>query len=298
MTTTLWTIQALQAWAVPWLQQRGVESPRLDCDLLLAEALGVERLALFLDPQRPVIGEELARFKQFMQRRARREPVAYILRRRQFWRHEFLVTPDVLIPRPETELLVETVLDLFPPAQQSAPFMILEVGIGSGALLCSLLLEYPTATGIGIDLSAAALQVAQENAERLGCGARMTLLQGDLVAPLELERYQNQFLVIVANLPYIAPEELLTLQPEVVQWEPSLALNGGADGVAVICPLPAASTPLLAENGLLALEIGATQGDRVAEMMRAAGLQEVMLRLDYARLPRVVSGRRLCAKVD
>ncbi len=275
---------------MPWLQQRGIESPRLDCDLLLAEALGVERLALFLDPKRPVAGTELATFKQFMQRRARREPVAYILRRRQFWRHEFLVTSDVLIPRPETELLVETVLDFFP---QSSPLTILEVGVGSGALLCSLLLEYPEALGVGIDLSAAALRVAEENGRRLGCWPRMTLWQGDLLAPLSSGQYQGHFSVIVANLPYIAAEELQSLQPEVVQWEPRLALEGGTDGLAVIRRLPGAACPLLAEGGLLALEIGATQGDQVAEMLRDTGLQEVMLRLDYGRLPRLVSGRRI-----
>jgi release factor glutamine methyltransferase len=267
LTTPFWTIQSLQAWAVPWLQQRGVESPRLDCDLLLAEALGVERLALFLDPKRPVVGTELAQFRQ----------------------HEFVVSSDVLIPRPETELLVETVLDNFP---HSSPLTILEVGVGSGALLCSLLLEYPAALGVGIDLSAAALRVAEENGRRLGCGSRMTLLQGDLVVPLASSQYQGHFSVIVANLPYIAAEELQSLQPEVVQWEPRLALEGGADGLEVIRRLPGAALPLLAEGGLLALEIGATQGDVVAEILRQAGFQEVMLRLDYGRLPRLVSGRR------
>ncbi|MBF0183675.1 MAG: peptide chain release factor N(5)-glutamine methyltransferase [Magnetococcales bacterium] len=290
--TTLWTIQTLQTWGVPWLQQRGVEAARLDCDLLLAEALGMARLDLFLDPQRPVVGAELATFKQFMQRRARREPVAYILGKRHFWRHEFFVSPDVLIPRPETELLLETVLDLFPPPEQKQPLSILEVGVGSGALLCSLLLEYPEAMGTGIDISPGALRVAEENARRLACQHRLTLLQGDLLQPLDLQPAAHTFSIVVANLPYIDPAEWPSLQPEVAHWEPRLALDGGDNGLAVLQRLPAAVFPWLADNGLLAMEIGASQGDSMAAIMRAAGLREVMLRLDYGRLPRVLTGRR------
>ncbi|MBF0429337.1 MAG: peptide chain release factor N(5)-glutamine methyltransferase, partial [Magnetococcales bacterium] len=120
----------------------------------------------------------------------------------------------------------------------------------------------------------------------------MTLWQGDLLAPLASEQYQGHFSVIVANLPYISTDELQSLPPEVVQWEPHLALQGGSDGLELIRRLPGAALPLMAEGGLLVLEIGATQGDKVAEILRNAGLQEVMLRLDYGRLPRLVSGRR------
>ncbi|MBF0401709.1 MAG: peptide chain release factor N(5)-glutamine methyltransferase [Magnetococcales bacterium] len=289
----LWTIRLLRDWSVPWLQQRGIENPRLDADLLLADALGVERLALFLDAERPVVGAELATFKRHLQRRARREPVAYILGRRGFWRQELVVTSDVLVPRPETELLVETVLAHFPPDQQTFPFEILEIGVGSGALLCALLLEYPVATGVGVDISAAALAVAEQNGRQLGCWERMTLLGGDLVAPLAVAPHSGRrFPVIVANPPYIATAELDRLEPEVAVWEPRQALDGGVDGLTVLRRIPAAVMPLLAAGGLLALEIGMTQGDAVAAVMEAAGLQDVCLHLDYSRRPRVVTGWR------
>lgn len=274
------------------MRQRGIENARLDSDLLLASALGVERLALFLDADRPVAGEELATFKHYVQRRARREPVAYILGRRSFWQHEFLVTPDVLVPRPETELLVETVLSTFPPDHQTLPLQILEIGIGSGALLCSLLLAYPDAIGVGVDISAAALAVAEENGRRLGCWDRMRLLEGDLVAPLSVAPHgQGPFQVIVSNPPYIATDELAQLEPEVRVWEPRQALDGGVDGLTILRRIPDAVRPFLAEGGLLALEIGILQGDPVAAVLREAGFQDVVLHLDYSRRPRAVSGR-------
>ncbi|MBF0162270.1 MAG: peptide chain release factor N(5)-glutamine methyltransferase [Magnetococcales bacterium] len=284
-------MQSLQAWALPWLQQRGVESPRLDGDLLLADALGVERLALFLDPKRPVAGEELARFKSHLQRRARREPVAYILGRRGFWKHEFVVTPAVLIPRPETELLLETLLAHFPPAQQDSPLTLLELGVGSGALLCAALLAYPEATGVGVDISAAALAVAEENGRKLGCRERMTLVQGDLLQPLQLASPNDRFHAILSNPPYVRTSEWEQLEPEIHRWEPRQALDGGADGLAALRRIPSEARPFLAEGGLLAVEIGVNQEEAVMALFEAAGLQGVELRLDYSRQPRVVSGR-------
>ncbi|MEO5341459.1 MAG: peptide chain release factor N(5)-glutamine methyltransferase [Magnetococcus sp. MYC-9] len=287
----MWTVRSLQAWSLPWLQQKGIDTPRLDSDLLLADALGVERLALFLDPNRPVVGEELARFKSHLQRRARREPVAYILGRRGFWQQEFTVTSAVLIPRPETELLLETVLDHLPPLSVGDDTLqILELGVGSGALLCSLLLSYPGARGVGVDLSAEALPVAEGNARRLGCLARTTLLAGDLWQPLSALSV-GRFAVIVANPPYVTTAELAQLEPEVAVWEPRLALDGGEDGLQVVRRIVQGAGSFLAPGGLLALEIGASQGDAVAALLTEAGLQEVCLRLDYARQPRVVMGR-------
>ncbi|MBF0462451.1 MAG: peptide chain release factor N(5)-glutamine methyltransferase [Magnetococcales bacterium] len=283
----------MQDWSVPWLQQRGIDTPRLDSDLLLADALGLERLGLFLDPNRPVVGAELALFKQHLQRRARREPVAYILGQRSFWRHAFVVTPAVLVPRPETELLVEAVLEAFPPNEQTAPLDMLELGIGSGAVLGSLLVEYPTALGVGVDVSAAALAVAEQNIRQLGCGERVTLLQGDWVEPLRTPaQAARRFQIIVANPPYIASAELAQLEPEVAVWEPRQALDGGVDGLTALRQIAGEVVPWLAPGGLVALEIGATQGDAVAELLTAAGLREVTLRLDYGRRPRVVCGYR------
>lgn len=331
LTTALtWTVRSLQAWSVPWLQQRGADTPRLDSDLLLANALGVQRLDLFLDPSRPVSKRELATFKKHIQRRARREPVAYILGYHGFWQQDFIVTPDVLVPRPETELLVETVLEAFPTSHQDVldshrarlpghtvagdgdhtsqtVLKILEIGVGSGALLCSLLLEYPNARGTGIDISPTALSVAERNAKQHGCLERATLLLGDLVEPLTATSSaetrlshtspsehlsDGHFQVIVSNPPYVTTSELASLEPEVRVWEPHQALDGGIDGLTVLRRLPSAVAPFLSSGGFLALEIGATQGEAVTSFMKTAGYQDVTLHLDFGRRPRVVSARR------
>ena len=295
-----WTIRRLRAWSVPWLQQRGIDNPRLDSDLLLADALGIRRIDLFLDPDRPVSQVELAAFKQHVQRRARREPVAYILGNCGFWQQTFTVTPDVLIPRPETELLVEAVLETFPDSPQE----IWEVGVGSGALLCSLLLEYPKAQGTGTDISATALAIAEHNLKQHDCLERTTLLRGDLAEAMVADsslmtthdsctaRPNKHFQVIVSNPPYVSTAELATLEPEVREWEPHQALDGGVHGLEVLRRLPSAVAPFLACNGLLALEIGATQAEAVCQFMTTAGYRDVTLREDFGRRPRIITGRR------
>lgn len=274
-------------WSAPWLREKGVESARLDAELLLAETLGLARIALFLDPDRPLLPDELAAFKVLLKRRARREPVAYILGRRDFWRETFAVGPGVLIPRPESEGLLEAVIERFP--DREAPLNMLEVGVGSGAVLGSLLQEYPQARGVGVDCSAAALAIAAENGARIGVAERLTLMKGDLTAPLDPGLDAHRFQVIVSNPPYVSTAELTEVAPEVAEWEPRQALDGGADGLAVLRRLPAACLPFLERDGFLALEIGCRQGQAVAALVAAAGFQAVTVRPDYSRHPRIVT---------
>ncbi|MBF0138251.1 MAG: peptide chain release factor N(5)-glutamine methyltransferase [Magnetococcus sp. DMHC-1] len=280
-----WTVRELLQWTTGWLAGYGVEAPRLDGELLLAEALNIRRIDLFLDPERPVIPSERAAFKILIKRRAAREPLAYILGHREFWSLDLLVTPGVLIPRPESECLVESVLERFPDRQ--TPLDILDIGVGSGAILFSLLTEYPLAKGVGIDSATAPLACARHNAERLALANRVRLLAGDLYAPLMAE---ERFQVIVANPPYIGAAEWAGLQPEVRDWEPGEALLAGTDGLAIHQRLIPASRRFLKPGGLLAVEIGIQQGEAVAQEMLRSGLEQVTILPDYSHRPRVVRG--------
>lgn len=278
-----WTIRTLLGWSTPWLGQRGIDSPRLDGELLLARALGLRRIDLFMDPDRPLNASELAAFKALIVRRAAREPVAHILGLREFWGMAFFSSAAALIPRPETELLVETVL--VHVADRSTPLEILEPCVGSGALLCALLKEYPSAEGVGSDLSAEALVVARRNVERCGHGARVTLLEGDLDGSVAEDR---MFDVVVVNPPYIASGALQGLQPEVRDWEPRLALDGGVDGLELLRRLPALFKRRMRPGGVAVTEIGYDQGEAVEALFRGAGFTRVELLKDYQRLPRAV----------
>ncbi|MBF0623667.1 MAG: peptide chain release factor N(5)-glutamine methyltransferase [Magnetococcales bacterium] len=282
-----WTVRDLLAWAGPWLTKHGLDdNPRLDGELLLAKALGLRRLDLFLDPDRPLIPAELATFKGLIKRRAAREPVAYITGQREFWKSSFAVTPAVLIPRPDTEKLVELVLSRYP--LRDHPLEILELGVGSGVVLASLLLEYPGGRGVGVDCSEAALAVARRNFATLGLDSRALLRQGNWFGVLDPG---ERFDVIVANPPYVADGEWQELQPEIRLWEPKEALLAGPDGLNAYRTLLPGSGPWLKPDGMLAVEIGTTQGEAVSDLMRQARYQEVAVHRDYSGHPRVVTGR-------
>ncbi|MBF0417974.1 MAG: peptide chain release factor N(5)-glutamine methyltransferase [Magnetococcales bacterium] len=278
----IWTIRTLLGWSTPWLARRGIDSARLDGELLLAKALGARRIDLFLDPDRPLNPEELADFKALIVRRAAREPVAHIVGMREFWGMTFLSSGAALIPRPETELLVETILSHFP--DRSAPLAFLEPCVGSGALLCALLKEYPQAIGVGSDLSAEALGLARRNVEKCGYAARVELYQGDMDEGISERLFDG----VVVNPPYIVSGELAGLQPEVRDWEPRLALDGGEDGLTLLKRLPALFWRRVREGGVGVTEIGYDQGEQVVALFREAGFAKVELLMDYHRLPRAV----------
>lgn len=281
----VWTIRKLLQWSGPWLAKRGADTPRLDAELLLADALHLQRIGLFLDPDRPLSVEELGAYKSRLKRRAAREPVAYIVGHKDFWKNTFVVDRHVLIPRPETETLLEIVLKKY--GERSNTWHFLDIGCGSGVVMISLLLEFPNATGVGVDVSDEALRVSSLNAERLRVAERVRWLHSDLLVGLESS---ERFDVIVSNPPYIPQSEVLGLQPEIFSYEPHLALDGGVDGLAVIrCLIPEA-VGFLQPGGLLALEIDSRQRDQVLGLLHDCGLHRVGSLDDGHHVPRVVYG--------
>lgn len=254
----------------------GVDSPRLDAELLLTEATGWNRARLAASPEDGVLAHAGRRFGEMVRRRLRREPVAYILGRKGFRSIELAVDRRVLVPRPETELLVELALELHPAR-------VLDMGTGSGAIALAIAAELPGCELIATDTSAAALEVARANAERLGLAGRVEFVEAML--PPELLRLD----LIVANLPYVAEREWAGLEPEVTRWEPREALLAGPDGLDVLraaIPAAAAAAPALA------FEVGIGQAQAVGEMLFEAGFATVETRPDLAGIPRIVWGRR------
>ncbi|MBF0587809.1 MAG: peptide chain release factor N(5)-glutamine methyltransferase [Magnetococcales bacterium] len=284
----IWTTRTLLQWCTDWLKKRGIEdSPRLDGELLLAHALKTERLQLFLDLDRPLDSDELNRFKVLIQRRAQHEPVAYILGQRDFWTLTLKVRPGVLIPRPETEHLVERVLAHLPDGEGQPA--LLELGIGSGAAMLALLSERPNANGTGIDIAPEAIACTTENAEACGVADRLTLLEGDLFGPLE---EGTTFAAILSNPPYIRDDARPDLAPEITLWEPEMALFSGIDGMEVLRRIVTSATPFLEPGGVLALEIGADQGSLVTELLQGHDFLDIRCDKDLAGHDRVVSGVR------
>jgi release factor glutamine methyltransferase len=258
------------------LAAAGVDSPRLDAELLLAEATGWNRARLAADPDAGVPAGAARRFGEMVRRRLRREPVAYIIGRKGFRTIELVVDRRVLVPRPETELLVELAVEL-------QPSRVLDLGTGSGAIALAIAAELPSCESIGMDTSAAALEVARFNADRLGLAGRVRFIPGMLpTVPPRLD-------LIVANLPYVAEREWASLEPEVMRWEPREALLAGPEGLDVLrAAIPVAATAAPA----LALEVGIGQAQAVSEMLFKAGFATVETRADLAGIARVVWGRR------
>jgi release factor glutamine methyltransferase len=269
--------------AVDALAAAGVADPRLDAELLLGEAMGRERSALIADPGLEVPASAGRAFGEMVRRRLRREPVAYILGRKGFRNLELAVDPRVLVPRPETELLVELALEL-------RPERVLDVGTGSGAIALAVADELPDAEVTATDTSAGALEVARGNAKRLGLAERVRFVEGTL--PDESDGFD----LILANLPYVAERDWPSLQPEVTKHEPREALLAGPDGLDAYRVLIPECSPRLSRyaermRGALAVEVGEGQAGAVAELMRDAGLGEVEVRRDLAGIERVVVGR-------
>jgi release factor glutamine methyltransferase len=268
-------------WMADDLGQRGIATARLDAELLLAHALGCERLALYLDMERPLGATELAGVRELVKRRRAREPVAYILGRREFWGRRFEVTPDVLVPRPETELLVEHGLARLGDRHAAA----LDLCTGSGAVALSLAAERPGLTVDATDVSAGALAVAERNRAFHDLASRVALYQGDLFAALPAPRCYD---LITANPPYIAERDWEALPPEVREHEPRVALLAGPEGLDVVRRIASEASRWLAPGGALMVEVGAGQAEAAAAALREAGLVDVAARRDLAGIERVV----------
>ena len=275
-----WTIARMLRWMQEDFASRGIGSPRLDAELLLAHALGVERIRLYLDLERPLTPDELAVVRGLVRRRRAREPVAYILGTREFWGRRFAVTPAVLIPRPDTETLVEQALARIDGASD-----VVDLCTGSGCVAVTLACERPGARVSATDLSPEALEVARCNAGTHGASVRF--LQGDLFAGAD-----GPFDVVTANPPYVREDELDGLQPEVAIHEPRMALVGGATGLEVYERLVPDALERLRPGGHLLVEVGAGQAATVGELFSGAGFADVEVHRDLAGHGRVVAGRR------
>lgn len=263
------------------LMAAGIDTARLDARMLVAEALEVEPNTVFTHPEMPLSAEQAACIEALAARRAAREPMSHILGRRGFWTLTLKVTADTLDPRPDTETVVQAVLDRL--ADRSKPYRLLDFGTGTGAILLALLSELPNATGTGVDRSAAALAVARHNAESLGLADRAAFAQGDWGSGLH-----GLFDAIVSNPPYIPDQEIAGLEPEVAEFEPRLALAGGADGLDCYRALAPDIARLLALGGIAALEVGQGQDGPVSVLLEAAGLTVQEVRADLGGIGRCV----------
>ncbi len=273
------------------LREAGIETAEREIYWMLEAVLGLAPLTARLEGGRPVDPMAAAQLVQLVTRRAAHEPLQYILGTQEFFGREFRVSPAVLIPRPETELLVREVLTGVPADHTG---VIVDVGTGSGCLAVTLAVERPQASVWAIDLSRAALEVAQGNAEPYGVRARVTWLEGDLLAPLSGRGLERAVSVIVANAPYIPDAELDRLQPEVLHYEPRLALAGGPDGLALVRRVIAEATPYLAPGGLLALEVGIGQAEAVCgELALTGAFAPGVIRVDEGGIDRVVAATRV-----
>jgi release factor glutamine methyltransferase len=282
------TIGAARHWGLAILSAAGIDSAGLDVRRLLAAALDLREAQLLARPECDVCSERAQRFAAFIERRRRREPVSRIIGAREFYGRSFAVSPATLDPRPESETLIETTLELVrQEGWTSAPLRILDVGTGTGCLILTLLSELRQATGLGTDLSEAALGVARNNAAGLGLTERVRWRATDL-----LENVDEQFHILVSNPPYLTTAELAAAEPEVRRFDPPLALDGGVDGLAIFRRLSKGIGKVV-RSGWIVLEVGHDQADRVAEIMQpvAGG------RLEELRFTRDVAGRRRCVAV-
>lgn len=282
----IWTVLDLLKWTTDHFTAKGLESPRLDAEILLAHALELRRLDLYLRYQEPVGAAARARYRELIgQRAGERKPVSILVGEKEFWSLPFEVTSDVLTPRPDTETLVEAALARLPDAERA--YTILDLGTGSGAIALALAHEKPLARITATDVSPAALAVARRNAEAQGSVERVRFLEGDLFEAVPGENFD----LIAANPPYLARAAAADLVPE-LRHEPEQALFGGEDGYAVLRPLAEQAPALLAPGGWLVVEVDPRQAETVADWLGAAGLVEGEVLQDLAGRPRVVVGRR------
>ena len=268
--------------------QAGIEDAKVDARALLCHALRIDRARLLADSDRVLEAREVAALSALAARRLKREPVSRIRGRKEFWNLMLEVTPAVLTPRPETETVVEAALDLFGrDGMKMEMLRILDIGTGSGALLLALLSELPKAVGLGTDISEDALETARANAERNGLKDRCTFLACDIA-----EGVEGEFDLIVSNPPYVVHDEIATLVPEVRDYAPTVALDGGKDGLDCYRAIARQAPRLLAAGGRLIVELGAGQEGAVRTLFTKAGLQVGAARPDLAGIPRALPAQK------
>lgn len=283
-----WTILKILRWTTHFFESKDVSaSARLDAELLLAKVLDFERMKLYTHFDRPMSDPELDAYRALIKRRAAGEPVAYILGSKGFWEIDLKVDPRVLIPRPETEILVEETLKRL---DKDSDARIVDVGTGSGAIALALADARPNLRVVATDIAPDALTLARENADDLGLSDRVEFFEGDLLDGVRPDFFPCQ--IIVSNPPYIGEDERDEIMVDVKGFEPETALFSGPDGLDAIRRLVPASFDALESGGHFLCEIGHQQGEAVEEILKSAGFVETSIRQDYARLDRVVMGQK------
>lgn len=291
----VWTIGKLLAWTADYFKGKGLDSPRLDAEVLLAHLLERDRMYLYVHFDEPLEEAELAAYREMVRRRAAHEPVAYITGTREFMGYDFRVTRATLIPRPATETLVEAALDGIKRLREIAgndtkAVRFADIGAGTGAIALSVLAETADAAGCGrieatlVDIAEDALAVAEENASSLAVRERADFRAGDLLAPLERGAYD----AILSNPPYIRADEMAHLAPDVRDYEPHTALTDGGDGLSFYRRLIAGAREYMRERAFLAVECGLGEADAIVSLAEAAGWREIETRQDLAGIDRVV----------
>ncbi len=270
-----------------YLENKGVESPRLNAEILLAEILGLKRLELYLQFERPLTETEKNKYREFLARRGKREPLQYIIGYAEFMGEKFKVTEDVLIPRPETELLVEQI------ANDNTLFngKILDIGTGSGNIAVMLAKLLPDAEIIATDISEKALEVAKENAENILENHSVNFILADLFDGKILPEFENTD-ILVSNPPYISAREFDFLEPEVKLFEPSNALTDNGDGLSYYVKLAELAGKILSDEGKLYFELGAGQSDAVRDLLTEANFTEIEIIKDYAGIDRIIKAKK------
>jgi release factor glutamine methyltransferase len=319
MNKKTWTVLEIIDWSRNYLAEKGFENARLETELLLGHALSLPRIELYLNFERRMSESELARYKALLKRRLAGEPVQYVTGTAAFMFSEFEVNPAVLIPRPETEALTEVALGMIgegtagvgangvagraTPASGPEPASVIggsapeggirvaDIGTGSGVIAVTIAQKRPAAAVYATDASTAALEVARRNAERAGVGERIAFLEGPLFEPLRAQGLSGRLSLIVSNPPYVRSGDIDDLDPEVRDFEPRTALDGGPDGLDYLRKIAQDGPALLAPGGAVALEVGDGQAPAVADML-GRSLTGVEVRRDYAGRDRIVTGRK------
>ena len=290
MLPETWTILKLLKWTTAYFKSHRIEQARAAAEMFLAHTLGVGRIDLYVQYDRPLESRELEIFKGFVQRRMRREPVAYIVGKKEFWSMDLKVTSDVLIPRPDTETLVETAFTIVPPEPGPSPLNILDLGTGSGAIVLAMASERPSHSFYAVDRSEKALAVARDNARMRELDKTITFLRGNWFDPVRnLGRY---FDVILSNPPYVSSHEFEVLPPEITQYEPLEALDGGSDGLEAIRLIIKQASDSMVPGGWLLFEIGHDQWAAVEKLIAGSGAySDWVVIKDYSGHDRVVRTR-------
>lgn len=286
MTSSIQTVQELLRNAAQRFRDAGIDTPVLDAEVLLSAASNRSRTLLATHPEFAPNPDIADRFEQWVERREHREPLPYIIGEREFYGLTFEVTPAVLIPRQETEILVESALGLI---RHICSPVVADIGLGSGAIAVSIAKNAPTSVVYGTETSQAALEVARRNAERLGVADQVRFYSGDLFAPLT----STSFDLIVSNPPYIRSEDIPTLEAEVAKYEPHSALDGGIDGLKYYRRLAEESPAFLKPSGVLAVEVGIGEYGDVEDILRDNDFIHVRSVKDYSGIERVVLGEKV-----